>query len=114
MAIKNLGLFLLVESTEYERGHGGNHVLKVTLSDPVRHGPANGGHTYAAIRHCVENPDNLDDLDSAYVRVHVFQGIPKDKVPDMAEGLNRSKQVDNPSLMNLRQLPLSTETAEDV
>lgn len=101
MAIKNLGLFLLVESAEHERRSGGNHVLKITMSDPDRHGLANGGHTYAAIWNCIENRDNIADLDSAYVRLHVYQGIPQDKVAEMAEGLNRSKQVDDPSLMNL-------------
>ncbi len=105
MALKNLGLYLLVETAEYERRPGGNHVLKITLSDPDRHGLANGGHTYAAIRQCVESEnDALADLHEAYVRLHAYQGIPLEKVAEMAEGLNRSKQVDDPSLMNLRGL----------
>jgi len=36
------------------------------------------------------------------VRLHVLQGIDEARVPEIAEGLNRSKQVDDPSLDNLR------------
>ena len=105
MALKNLGLYLLVETAEHERRSGGNHVLKMTLSDPARHGLANGGHTYAAIRQCVDSQDDaLADLRDAYVRLHIYQGIPVEMVAEMAEGLNRSKQVDDPSLMNLKGL----------
>lgn len=104
MAIKNLGLYLLVESAEHERRPGGAHVLRITLSDPGRHGLANGGHTYAAIRQAIDSADPLAELDKAYVRLHVYQGIPVEKVAEMAEGLNRSKQVDDVSLMNLTGL----------
>ena len=104
MAIKSLGMFLLVENAEHERRSGGAHVLKVVLSDPNRHGLVNGGHNYAAIRQCLEDEDGLSDLSKAYVRLNIYQGIPEDKVPEMAEGLNRSKQVDDASLMNLEGL----------
>jgi len=106
MAIKNLGLYLLVENAEHERRPAGAHVLRITLSDPERHGLANGGHTYAAIRQCVDNDsaDALTDLTKAYVRLHIYQRIPVEKVAEMAEGLNRSKQVDDASLMNLQGL----------
>ena len=43
-----------------------------------------------------------ENLNRAYVRLHVLRDIEKDKVPEIAEGLNRSKQVDDPSLENLR------------
>ena len=36
------------------------------------------------------------------MRLHVLQGIDEARVPEIAEGLNRSKQVDDPSLDNLR------------
>jgi len=104
MAIKNLGLYLLVENAEHERRPGGAHALRITMSDPTRHGLANGGHTYAAIRQCVESDDAIADLTKAYVRLHIYQGIPVEKVAEMAEGLNRSKQVDDASLMNLQGL----------
>ena len=39
---------------------------------------------------------------NAHVRLHVMVGIEPALITDIAEGLNRSLQVDNPSLENLR------------
>ena len=64
----------------------------------------NGGHTYAAIREANENVDGTESLGQAFVRLHILQGIKTEKVSEIAEGLNRSKQVDDPSLANLRGL----------
>ena len=104
MAIKNQGIYLLVDDSEYKRRSGGVGNLTVTLSDPNRHGIVNGGHTYAAIRDAIEQADESenDNLSRAFVRLHVLQGIDEAKLADIAEGLNRSKQVDDPSLANLR------------
>jgi len=104
MAIKNQGIYLLVDSAEFKKETGGAGVLTVTLTDPDLHGIVNGGHTFAAIRDAIENAEEeeLENLDRAYVRLHVLRDIEKDKVPEIAEGLNRSKQVDDPSLENLR------------
>ncbi len=98
MAIKNQGIYLLVESARY----GTNGVITLTLDDVGKHGIVNGGHTYAAIREAIEAPDASSNLEDAYVRVHIFEGIDADMVPEMAEGLNRSRQVDDPSLINLQ------------
>lgn len=105
-AIKNQGLYLLVESIgEYERrGTGGK--LRLRMSKPDCHGLCNGGHTYAAIREYAENvksDDEIRSLDESWVRLHIFEGIDSEKVAAMAEGLNRSKQVDDPSLLNLEK-----------
>lgn len=98
MAIKNQGIYLLVEHVKHDvKGN-----ISVTMTDPGRHGVVNGGHTYAAIREVVEAVDAPDSLKDAYVRLHIFEGIEPDMVPEMAEGLNRSKQVDDPSLVNLQ------------
>ena len=103
-AIKNQGMYLLVDEIgDYERLHQGGR-LRVRLSDPDAHGLCNGGHTYAAIREYANNAEDATTLDEAFVRLHIFEGIDPDKVPVMAEGLNRSKQVDDPSLQNLRGL----------
>ena len=106
MALKNQGIYLLAESTEFKKGSGGSGQLTVRLSDKSRHGIVNGGHTYAAIREALENSDEneLDLVERAFVRLHILQGIDAAKVPEIAEGLNRSKQVDDPSLDNLREL----------
>jgi hypothetical protein len=104
MALKNQGIFLLVDHAEFSKATGGEGRLTVSLSDKSRHGIVNGGHTFAAIRDTLENASELelDAVTKAYVRLHLLQGIDESKVPEIAEGLNRSKQVDDPSLDNLR------------
>src|SRR5687768_15001566 len=103
-AVKNQGMFLLVDQIgDYNREKDGG-ILSLTLSDPEQHGLCNGGHTYAAIQEYAANAEDPKTLDEAFVRLHVYEGIDAEKVPVMAEGLNRSKQVDDPSLQNLRGL----------
>lgn len=104
MAIKNQGIYLLVEDAEFTRAQGGAGKLRITLADPTRHGIVNGGHTYAAIKDAIENADDVTrtSLERAHVRLHLLQGIDEAKVAEIAEGLNRSKQVDDPSLANLQ------------
>lgn len=104
MAIKNQGIYLLVNSAEFHRNKDENSLLNLTFTDKGKHGIINGGHTYAAIREAIEtsNEEELKVLQNAYVRLHIFQGIDEDYVSEIAEGLNRSKQVDDPSLVNLQ------------
>lgn len=104
MAIKNQGIYLLVESAEFSKMQGGGGQLRIALSDPAKHGIINGGHTYAAIRDAIESADDLTHqaLSRAHVRLHILQGLDESKLPEIAEGLNRSKQVDDPSLANLQ------------
>ncbi len=104
MAIKNQGIYLLVANAEHKKESGGMGVLTISLEDPSQHGIVNGGHTFAAIRDTIEKADEsqLESLETAYVRIHILLGIEKEKVPEIADGLNRSKQVDDPSLDNLR------------
>ena len=118
MVVMNQGVFLLVESADFSKGPGGRGQVVLTLSDLERHGLVNGGHTYAAIRAEVEETEGMGDSDEAharahalsqaYVRVHIFQGIDPALVPEIAEGLNTSKQVDDASHANLaKRLPIS-------
>jgi hypothetical protein len=104
MAIKNQGIYLLVDDAFFSKAPGGIGQLRITLSDPNRNGIVNGGHTYAAIKDTIENADDLtrQTLSRAYVRLHVLQGLDEEKAAEIAEGLNRSKQVDDPSLVNLK------------
>jgi hypothetical protein len=104
MAIKNQGIYLLVQEADFSRAQGGIGQLRITLADPTRHGIVNGGHTYAAIRDAIENADNVTQksLTRAHVRLHILQGLDEAKVTEIAEGLNRSKQVDDPSIANLQ------------
>jgi len=104
MALKNQGIYLLVEEANFQKAAGGKGMLAITLSNSAKHGIVNGSHTYAAIREAIENVQDgeLNTLARAFVRLHVFQGIGEDLVAQIAEGLNRSKQVDDPSLANLQ------------
>ena len=104
MGIKNQGIYLLVEDVEFTRTQGGAGKLRITLANPSRHGIVNGGHTYAAIKDAIENADDITrtSLERAHVRLHLLQGIDEAMVAEIAEGLNRSKQVDDPSLANLQ------------
>jgi AIPR protein len=104
MALKNVGIYILAENVEHAREKGGAGVLSVTLTNQQKQGIVNGSHTFEAIRESIENADEdqLATLRQAFVRLHLLQGVPHDMVPEIAEGLNRSKQVQDPSLENLR------------
>ncbi len=104
MSLKNQGIYLLVDHADFARDKGGAGYLTITLSDVERHGIVNGGHTYAAIRDAIETGDDneIEIIERAWVRLHILHGIDESKVAEIAEGLNRSKQVDDPSLDHLR------------
>lgn len=106
MAVKSIGIFVLVEDAEFNRLPGGAGELTMVLSDPVWHGIVNGGHTYLTIREAVEeaSEEEEDVLRKAFVRLHIYQGVDEKAIAAMADGLNRSKQVDDPSLQNLAGL----------
>ncbi len=104
MALKNQGIYLLVEDATHTKAQGGDGKLSITLTDVDRHGIVNGGHTYAAIRDAIESAEDeeMKHLERAYVRLHILQGVEDSKVAEIAEGLNRSKQVDDSSLADLQ------------
>jgi hypothetical protein len=101
MSLRNNGITILVDEMSFERASDEAGSLTATLSDASRHGIANGGHTFTAIRQ-VEEDDDVEKPIEAYVRVFFIQGVEKDDIADMAEGLNRSLQVDDKSLENLK------------
>lgn len=103
MAIKNQGIYILVEDVKAYKESGSQEFIEITISDKKLHGVINGGHTYAAIIDANDTEDSakLEALEKAFVRVHVMSGIEKEKVIEMAEGLNTSKQVDSPSIADL-------------
>jgi AIPR protein len=101
--MKNQGMYLLSENVEFEKGSGGKGCATVTFSDKAIHGLVNGGHTYLSIREVAESSERPENWD-AHVRVHVIKISEEDSgaVSEIAEGLNRSMQVDDPSLENLK------------
>ncbi len=100
-ALKNQGMYLLAKDVSYAKEEGGKGVVTVVFDDPETHGLVNGGHTYLAIRQVAEERDTTEPWD-AFVRLHIMEDIDEGLITDLAEGLNRSMQVDNPSLENLR------------
>ena len=100
MALKNNGITRLVSKMSFEKEAGGKGYVVVELTDPVAHGVGNGGHTLAAIRQVIENEDGPSS--DAFVRLHVYENLDPSIIPEIAEGLNRSLQVDAASLENLQ------------
>jgi len=102
-ALKNQGIYVIAEDVEFKKETGGQGRVHIKLSDPKKHGLVNGGHTFRAIREVAEDEDRPDPWE-AYVRMHIFKADDPDSalIAEMAEGLNRSLQVDDPSLENLR------------
>lgn len=105
MVLKNQGIYVLADAVEFDgKEKVSSGTLSLTLRDVGKHGIVNGGHTYAAIREAVDSASEEErrTLDRAYVRLNVYTGVDEEFVPEIAEGLNRSKQVDDPSLLNLQ------------
>ena len=106
-AVMNQGIYLLVERVEFDKGAGGLGTVTVELTNPERHGVVNGGHTLQTILEAQHDrevkPEDYPGPWPAQVRLHIYEGVGLDLIPELAEGLNRSLQVDNPSLENLRK-----------
>lgn len=100
-ALKNQGIYLSVASAKHQKQSGGEGLLTLVLDDKELHGVINGGHTLRAI---LEARDTSLSP-TAYVCLHIYQitdEVSIDLIADIAEGLNRSLQVDDPSLENLK------------
>ncbi|ALQ56392.1 hypothetical protein PI2015_3144 [Pseudoalteromonas issachenkonii] len=98
-ALKNLGIYLSVDSMESTRVKGNSHEVEVVLNDKMLHGIVNGGHTFQAIRQ-VKYFKEYDE--GAYVRLHIYQNLDSESIVDLADGLNNNLQVDDKSLENLQ------------
>jgi hypothetical protein len=103
--LKNQGIYILAKDVSFQKEEGGCGVVSIILEDPAAHGLVNGGHSYLAIRQAKDerecNGDGGEPWD-AYVRLHLMEGIDQEDITELAEGLNRSMQVDDPSLENLK------------
>lgn len=108
-ALKNQGIYISVASATHQKESGGIGFLTLILDDKKRHGVINGGHTLKAILEARDSQD-VSSSATAYVRLHIYQIKDKqfkdeagiDLIADIAEGLNRSLQVDDPSLEHLK------------
>lgn len=109
---KNQGIYISVAQATHEKQRGGDGLLTLTLDDKARHGVLNGGHTLRAILEARDSA-GVSSSATAYVRLHIYQlNADRDKqiegdlgielITDIAEGLNRTLQVDEPSLEDLK------------
>ncbi len=102
--LMNQGIYLLTEGVDFTKESGGKGLVTLRFTNPEQHGLVNGGHTFRAIRQVAEDPERPENFEKAHVRLHIMEmeGADAALIAQIAEGLNRSLQVDNPSLENLR------------
>ena len=102
--LMNQGIYLLTEKVDFTKESGGKGLVSLRFTNPEQHGLVNGGHTFRAICQVAEDPERPENFEKAYVRLHIMEmeGADAALIAQIAEGLNRSLQVDNPSLENLR------------
>jgi hypothetical protein len=95
MIFRNLGITILAPKVEFD-----NKTSEVTIvfSDKAKHGIANGGHTFSAIREVLRT-DQVD----AEVKVECIVGeLETDVRVAIVDGRNRSRAAQTHSLENLR------------
>ncbi len=102
--LMNQGIYLLTEKVDFTKESGGKGLVSLRFTNPEQHGLVNGGHTFRAICQVAEDPERPENFEKAHVRLHIMEmeGSDAALIAQIAEGLNRSLQVDNPSLENLR------------
>ncbi|MBD2016402.1 AIPR family protein [Microcoleus sp. FACHB-53] len=103
-ALKNQGIFVTAETVQFEKETGGQGVVKIVMTDPKKHGVVNGGHTTQVLMQARSEADSFPRLDEAFVRLHMYmaEDVNPAFIASLAEGLNRSLQVNDPSLENLK------------
>ena len=92
--LKNKGITVIADSVDVEKARD-TFVVKLDAG----HGIVDGGHTYALIMENLDNPDLPKDQ---FVTVEIRVGLPDAWIPDVAQGLNTSVQVQDMSLDHLR------------
>ena len=103
MIFRNLGITIL--SPEVEFNNKTNEVT-IVFSDKTKHGIANGGHTFSAIREILRTEHNVD----AEVKVECIVGdLETDDRVSIVDGRNRSRAAQKQSLENLRESYLPIE-----
>lgn len=104
-SLMNQGIWVTANEARFEKVKGGQGAVTITLTDRKRHGIANGGHSYYAIRQVANEREANGETSywGAFVRLHIITGVTADEleVSELALGLNRSIQVDAASIENL-------------
>lgn len=98
MIFRNLGITIL--SPEVDFDNKTNEVV-VVFSDKTKHGIANGGHTFSAIHHVLN--ESVEPV-NAEVKVECIVGeLDTDDRVSIVDGRNRSRAAQAYSLENLRE-----------
>jgi len=102
MIFRNLGITILSPEIEFDNKNG---IVTVVFTDKAKHGIANGGHTFSAIRE-VLSTEQVD----AEVKVECIVGdLGTDERVSIVDGRNRSRAAQTHSLENLRDSYKSIE-----
>ena len=104
MIFRNLGITILSPEVEFDNK---SNIVTVVFSDKAKHGIANGGHTFSAIREVLRT-GHVD----AEVKVECIVGdLATDERVSIVDGRNRSRAAQTHSLENLRDSYKSIEKA---
>lgn len=90
----NRGLLISAKDVSY---NSTNSIVSVTFGDDDIYGDVDGGHTYKVIK---ENAESLEP-NTQFVKVEVLTGV-EDIFQDLAEARNRSLQVTDATIANLK------------
>lgn len=94
--LKHGGIVLVAERVEKL----GADRYRLWFNPAVKQGVVNGGHSYKLL---LEAQGSDDIPENQYIEIKVHTGVPRETVPELAEGLNSSMQVREESLADLRQ-----------
>ncbi len=96
MIFRNLGITILAPEVEFDNK---TNSVTIDFSEKNKHGIANGGHTFSAIREVLR----INHVD-AKVKVECIVGkLNSDELVDIVDGRNRSRAAQTISLENLRK-----------
>jgi hypothetical protein len=98
MIFRNLGITLLSPAVEFDNK---TNEVSIELTDKSKHGIANGGHTFSAIREVLRTETTPID---AEVKIECIVGdLDTDDRVSIVDGRNRSRAAQTHSLENLRE-----------
>ncbi|MFA6301497.1 MAG: AIPR family protein [Candidatus Paceibacterota bacterium] len=104
MIFRNLGITILAPEVEFDNKT--NEVV-IVFSDKTKHGIANGGHTFSAIREVLsaeQNDTEIKQQIDAEIKVECIVGdIETDTRVSIVDGRNRSRSVEKHTLENARE-----------
>lgn len=97
MIFRNLGITVLAPEIEFDNK---TNSVVIDFSEKDKHGIANGGHTFSAIREVLRTDNNVD----ARIKVECIIGeLNSDELVDIVDGRNRSRAAKTYDLENLRK-----------